>query len=668
MGFLTPWFLAGFAAIGLPVWLHLLKRHRSTPLPFSSLMFFERRIQSSIQHRRLQYLLLLALRCALILLLALAFANPFIQTSSTAVAQGRKLLVLAIDNSFSMRQGDRLERAKDAALSTLGSLRHEDRAQVLAFGSQVRMMSDSTADVPALRAAIQAVEPTDERGSYAELARAVRAMAQAARVPVEVHLFSDMQKSALPPNFADLRLAEGVRLATHAVAAARVANVAVESVNVPRRVYGAGKVRLLATLAGFGNQRATRRVSLVLNGRQMDSKAVEVAPDGRASVEFPSLEVPFGLNRGEVRLDGGDAFPDDDVFYFSVERAEPRGILFVRDAAKDGGLLYFRTALDAGGESAFRLEAVDVAQASNLPLDRYAFVVLSDIGGLPGRLESALREYVRAGGSLLISLGRASAARGRVPVLDENIVETRYSGREADGFQTAAWLDSGHPSIGQANHWDDVKFYQTVRVQPGQARVAARLSDDTPLLLDRGYGEGRVLVFASTFDNIANDFPLHAAFVPFIEQTAAYLGRIDERQGNFLVGSFLELRKTREQGATVEVLDPKGRRLLSLAESTKTRNIQFAGAGFYDVHQANGRHDLAAVNADRHESDLDIIPAETLALWQNTAKPASAEAGVVEAETRPFPFWWYIMAALLAVAVAESLLGNRHLSVKKEAA
>jgi hypothetical protein len=42
LGFLTPWFLAGAALVGLPIWLHLLQRH-GTPTPFSSLMFFERR-------------------------------------------------------------------------------------------------------------------------------------------------------------------------------------------------------------------------------------------------------------------------------------------------------------------------------------------------------------------------------------------------------------------------------------------------------------------------------------------------------------------------------------------------------------------------------------------------------------------------------------------------
>ena len=51
-------------------------KHQTTPLPFSSLMFFERRTQSSIKHRRLRYLLLFALRTALCsLLLALAFAH-----------------------------------------------------------------------------------------------------------------------------------------------------------------------------------------------------------------------------------------------------------------------------------------------------------------------------------------------------------------------------------------------------------------------------------------------------------------------------------------------------------------------------------------------------------------------------------------------------------------
>src|SRR5256886_13482193 len=97
MGFLTPWFLAGVAAVGLPVWLHLLKKHKTTPLPFSSLMFFEKRTQSSIKHRRLRYLLLFALRTALIVLLVLSFAHPYVEQKLMPLKRSCEGTVLAID-------------------------------------------------------------------------------------------------------------------------------------------------------------------------------------------------------------------------------------------------------------------------------------------------------------------------------------------------------------------------------------------------------------------------------------------------------------------------------------------------------------------------------------------------------------------------------------------
>ena len=665
MGFLAPWALAGLVAVGLPVWLHLLKKHKTTPLPFASLMFFERRTQSSIKHRRLQYLLLLALRTLVLALLALAFARPFLQSRLAALAGGPKLTVLAIDNSFSMRQDDRLARAKREAAQVAAKLGAGDKLQVLAFGSQVHVMGDSAA-------AIQPIEPTDTRSSYAELSRALRSIAQtgaqSARMPVEAHLFSDMQKSSLPANFADLRLGDSVRLVAHPVADRRAANFAVESVNAPRRVYGSGKARVEATIAGYGTEQARRRVSLVLNGREIDSKSVDVPAGGRAAAEFLPADLPFGLNRGEIRIDSGDNLPGDDRFYFSVERAEARRVLFVHEARNQRDALYFRTALEAAAESAYALDAVPVEQSANLSPQKYAFVVLSDVSGLPASFETALRDYVRAGGSLLVALGRESALRTRVPVFDETIIEPRYYARDGDRFQTAAWLDSGHPSIHNAQRWDDVKFYQAVRINPGAARVAARLGDETPLLLEKQLGEGRVLVFASTFDNISNDFPLHASFVPFIEHTANYLARQEEGPSNYLVGSYLELRQAKEQGAAVEVLDPKGERALTLDEATRAQNMPLSMAGFYDVKRPNGRHELVAVNADRHESDLDVISADTVALWQNTAQgQQNATSGGQAESPKPMEFWWYVLIAVLALAIAESLLGNRHLTVDNEA-
>ncbi|HWB83920.1 MAG TPA: BatA domain-containing protein [Bryobacteraceae bacterium] len=670
MGFLAPWFLAGAVAVGLPIWLHLLKKHKTTPLPFSSLMFFERRTQSSIKHRRLRYLLLFALRTALILLLVLAFANPYIHRTIPPTSRSGEITVLAIDNSLSMT-GDRLlTRAKQMAKSVVGGLPPGRRAQVLAFGSRVQVMGEVTDDHSALNAAIDSIEASDTRGSFAELSRSLRSIAQATHLPLQVELYSDMQQSGMPANFNDLRLNAAVRLNPHSLESKEQPNFTVENVIAPHRVYDARKSRVQATIAGFGTERATRHVSLLLNNRVLETKTVNVPAGARATVEFLSLEVPYGLNRGEIRIDdAGDTLPGDDAFRFSVERLDPRHALFVHDAGNTRSLLYFQAALEASGQSAFTIDPATVEQTANLAPSKYAFVVLSDVSMLPGSFESALRDYVRNGGSVLITLGHQSVARANVPVSGEAIEGTRYSAREGERFQTAAWLDPSHPSIQKDSRWDDVKFFQAIRVVPGNAQVAARLSDETPLLMDQQVGSGHILVFASTFDNVANDFPLHASFVPFIEQTARYLGHLDNGPPSVLVGAFEELRSSREKGASVDVLDPQGHRALSLEEATRAQNIQFTEAGFYEIHRPNGRNELVAVNSDRHESDLTPAPADTLKLWQNTAQGTPEAPGTsAETQQKPLSLWWYVLLAVLALAVAESLLGNQHLSVDKEAA
>lgn len=668
MGFLSPWFLAGLAAIGLPFWIHLLRQYRSTPHPFSSLMFFERRVQSSVKHRRLRYLFLLSLRVALLILMALAFANPFVARSGVA-ASGRRLQILAIDDSFSMRYGDHFQRAKQAALDAVSSLKPGDRGQALALDSQVHFLTQQTQDPAQLRSAIQALEPGDARSSYAELARALRSIAESVKRPIECHFFTDTQKSSMPPAFTDLRLPDDTTLVIHSAATDREPNWLVESVTAPGRIFDPKKVRVQAVVAGLNTSAARKTVSLVLDGKTLESKQVDVPANGRARVEFVSLESPYGFHRGEVRIDSSDQLPADDHFSFAVERADPSRILFLHHGGQSRDLLYFKTALESATEAGFLVEPLPVDQAAGQSLSKYPFVVLSDVGGLPPGLEDNLRAYVNGGGSLLIALGPASPAGRTVPVFNEPIVDTRYAAREGDRFQSVASADPEFPPIRTTNKLSGVQFFQTIRVKPGNARVAATLTDDTPLLLEKRIGEGRVLVFASTFDNISNDFPLHPSFVPFIEQTARYLGGQQERSLNLAVDDYVELRTVKDQGAAADVIEPDGRHALSLKEAAAAQSFKVAREGFYEVHRANGKAELVAVHSDRRESDLALMAKEDLDLWRNTGTGTGVQnAGVVEGQARPWSLWRYALFILLLIAITESLLAARYLSVEKEAA
>ena len=57
MGLFAPWFLAGLAGVALPLYLHLLKRHKRPPKPVPSLMLYESRVVSSTKHKRLDHIL-----------------------------------------------------------------------------------------------------------------------------------------------------------------------------------------------------------------------------------------------------------------------------------------------------------------------------------------------------------------------------------------------------------------------------------------------------------------------------------------------------------------------------------------------------------------------------------------------------------------------------------
>jgi len=677
MGLFAPWFLAGRAGLALPLYLHLLKRQTTKPKPVSSLMLFESRTQSSTRHRRLRYFLLLSLRLLMLLLLILAFANPFINRNTAALSSDR-LVLLVIDNSFSMRAGTRLADAKDAAMKVLAGT-GAARAQVAAFGSQLRLMTQAglkPADQGTLRAAVQAIQPGDGHGNFGELARAVRAMAASVHTPIELHLFSDMQRGDLAATFSDMALPANVTLETHAVVAKAQPNWTVESVDAPGQVWGqlggkaAKPMHVQAVIAGYGTPAAQRTVSLVVNGKTTATKIVAIPASGRAAVDFPGLEVPYGFSRCEVRVDAADGFPADDLRRFAVERSDPQKALLIHNYGDNRSPLYVGAALSAAAQSAFALESINVNEAADRQPSNYAFMVLSDLNTLPPLLENSLTGYVRSGGSLLIAAGTSAGARSQIPIFGARIMETRDYSRVSDRYMAVGSSDSSYPAVAKANGWPGVKFFYALDVDPGDARVMVRLGDQTPLLLEKRIGEGRVVLFTSGLDNLTNDFPLNPAFVPFIEQTARYLGGRERQGGARLVDAYLELRNAKEQAQGVEVTDPEGKRPLTLGEAASAQSFQLTEAGYYQLRLANGRQDEVGVNPDPKESNLDVIPDDVLALWRGKggqSSPEAAAGGPATPRKTPQNIWWYVMLLVLGCAVAESVLASRYLDTQREA-
>ncbi len=673
MGWLAPGFLLGALAVGVPIWLHLLKRSASQPRKFSSLMLFEPQRRSTTRRRRIDHWLLLLLRIAVLLVLAAAFAEPYVRGHLPGTAPP-KLLVLAVDVSTSMRAGTRMADARRDALAVVAAKARDTQAQVVALGSRADSLTEQVQDSQVLDSAIRGISPTDARGSFALLASLARTLSAGTHMPIEMHLFSDLQASGLPPDFNELRLPAGVTLVLHPVGAPTTPNWTVESVAAPSQVWDPTKTRIVATVAGFATPEATRTVTLTINDRPSGRQSIKVPASGRASVVFAGPDIPYGLVRASVQIDGTDALPADDRYDFVIQRSERVHGLFVHQGSDAATGLYFRSALGSAADAAVVLDEVTAEQLRTRDLAPYAFIVLSDIAGLPPAVEARVAEWVKAGGRALLSAGTAAAQQRRIPVFDAPVLGSHDYTREDIRFASVASVDEAYAPAGALAGWQGIKVFYVTRVEAPQAEVALRLADQTPLLLEKTLGKGRVVLLTTGLDRLTTDLPLHPQFVAFIDRLASYLSGRGSRVSALSVGDSIDLRPDPAVRGSADVLAADGTHPLDLRQAARVTTWPLPAAGFYALTLADSRHDLVAANVSRLESDLTAASPDTLKLWQASNERSAAAPGTTPVTAAPpvvrdesvHNLWWYAMCLLLVAVVAESLVASRYLNTVRE--
>src|SRR3970282_2895963 len=91
MTFLAPLFLAGLLGLAIPIIVHLTNRPKSAAYPFPSVMFLHKVPFRTMRRQRIRHWWLLAMRAAVVVLVAAAFARPLLERlgGAGAFAAGR---------------------------------------------------------------------------------------------------------------------------------------------------------------------------------------------------------------------------------------------------------------------------------------------------------------------------------------------------------------------------------------------------------------------------------------------------------------------------------------------------------------------------------------------------------------------------------------------------
>ena len=613
MSFLFPAFLAGALAIAIPIVLHFARREAAPRLPFSDIRFLQRVPLMQARRRRIREWLLLALRIAALLLLALAFARPFFDATGLA---GRPVTIVAVDRSFSMSLPGRFEQARGAARAAIAEAPPGDLVGLVTFDERARIVAEPAADRAAAVAALARAATGFGATRYgAALAAAARSIgSRAGRIVV----VTDLQRGGWEAAGAG-SVPPGVAVRTVDVGAA-APNLAVTALEI-------GPAGAAAVVVNAGEQPRSSTVALRVDGAAVDAAAVTLAP-GATTVRFDAPLPPAGVL--EVAVDDPGGLAADDRRYHLLDRPAPLVIAFVTAGGRSAaGAFYLEQALlAAGDDSLFVVRPLEPAGISPTALEGVAAVLLLESAGLGRSAREQLAAYVEAGGGLLVAAGPRLD-----PALVAEFVGTGSTAPAPGGDGALSWSVTAtrHPLFaafdGLAGTLGQVRFRQVVRVDGAGGRILAAFSDGAPALVERTAGRGRVLVFASDLNNEWNDFPRQPAFVPFVHEVVRYLGR--------------QRRPARE-------------RLVAAAPPGVERRPGVV------IDPASGRP--LVLNVDPRESDPARLTAdEFLARIRQSGAPAGGAASEAvdaagrEAEQR---YWWYLLLAVAVVLVAESWLGR----------
>jgi len=712
----TPFLIAAMAGL-IPVLLHLFSRNRAKELPFSTLRFLRVSAEKTRSRKRLHDLLLLAVRVAALVLIALGLAKPTLTHLGTLWGgQATTAVAIVLDNSASMGTVDRgrprLQTALHAAEQILDQLNNGDEVTLWLTGGprfpeqgkvdrthgkvrQILAICDAPIDPGGHGATLRGM--SHQRADMATLVRrAKRALAESDAASKYLYVLTDLQRSGWTSGEAMDGAAEtsapSVPMILVDCRREPEPNVAVTDVDLDAAMPVTGRpIRVRVELRNDSTVTAQRHVELHVDGvKGADSRAIDIPAGGKATFadeDFALTVDTPGLHHGEVRLVGSDGSALDDRRFFTVD-VDPGVPVAVVGRRHEIPYLedtfYVQQAL-APGEAdswAIRPTMLTVEQLRDEPLSRYQVVFLANVAALDRPAAERLRAYVAGGGRLVWFCGdrvdpeaynrmNAEANDGLLPA---RLIDVRDARAEVDdGSFRITYFDAEHPVLRHLVEpptlYRSVLVYRHMRLDedsPAGVRVLAGLDDGEPLLVERRIEKGRVVMAGVSAHIDWSNLPLRPVFLPLLARLTLELSGAEAQRTEVSAGEPLLLPLEDDRPTDVEIFTPDRETVRLRVDGPKFRYNDTHRIGIYEIRPlgiSDGRPKATVVNVAAEEADpsritieelQDHFPDTPLVMADDPEDLSSTFAWLREGKS----LWEFFLACVLAALVFESFLAN----------
>ncbi len=452
---------AGLAAGAIPIIIHLINRRKYRRVPWAAMSFLIRAKRRAARTVWLEHWLLLLLRIALIILLGLAVARPFTNSSQLAsLTGGRGHHIILLDNSLSMQAIDakgvsRFDHAKAYVDQLLESYPENDAVSLITTGYPAKaVIGHPESDRRVIRERFNALQATQSHADFLGAVSSIENILDTVDLPrgsCSVHVVSDFPSSQIlgakredhvkqsapgtTTTLALQRLADKLAQSSHELTLLRIPtsdseNIAITELSLSSPMVAAGfPVQVSIIVNNFGSAGGRGLTLTLRRGQQIVRTEMlpTISPGQQSEVSMSLLFQQAGHYMLEASLNPThrDALPIDDSRRLAVEVAARMPVLLV-DGRRSSSWLSGQSGFIAASlapellyeqdttqnrntpiqhESLFAPNIVDPAELASEALDAYPVVYLCNVSRLPPEQWSRLTDYVSRGGGLGIFAG-----------------------------------------------------------------------------------------------------------------------------------------------------------------------------------------------------------------------------------------------------------------------
>ncbi|MEA3187192.1 MAG: hypothetical protein QOD99_1022 [Chthoniobacter sp.] len=715
MAFLNPLLLWGAAAISVPILIHLLMNRKVRSVTWAAMRFLQNAVQRNQHRMNLEDILLLLLRCAVLIFLALALARPALRKAGFNFGgAGGETAVIVLDNSYSMGHSDgvstRFQKGQIAAEQALDALPIGSSVAVFLISDVVQpVIPEPTSDLNLARKILRDARLCD-RGTDAEpaLQKALETLGKQTKPRKTVYLITDNQVVEWK-NLAEIRkmidAAKAAQVQTRVVlvGSKEEHNLAITDLRLASALSPVNQpLRFEVEVTNFGVSEATGvEVSLNVDGDPASDQGAldSIAPGAAKRLSlFAKLREP-GYHAVTVRMPE-DHLPADDHRTVAVRAMKEINMLLVDGnpgvEPRESEVFYLRNALvpvpaDEQNEYFLKTKTISSAELESAKLTDFEAVVLVNVVDFSDVTIGALEKYLQRGGGLIVFPGDKintsfynEKLAKKFGILPATFGPTRGDAKAQEKFFTlqeknyqhpivSLWNDPAAGTLGGAHFYCafELKPEESKRKEAGASAVVVNYTDGVPAVMERTWGFGRVVQFSSTANTAWNDLAVRPIFEPLIYRTLGSILHRQDEQINISVGrKFTFVCDADLLGKDATIIKPDGKkdagslRRIAMVDSLPTLEFDdIATAGAYQVSVAGDapmRMTFAA-QANPAESKLDelpqidtLAPAAQIVRWTPQTNLRESLIG----EQSGTEFWRTFALLALAVACAETVLAD----------